>query len=510
MRFLPWQFARTPPQTVPSPAPVVPLAEAAPATSSTGSSTNTSRATCLISQFGDLAGTAQYLQSIILSLTKGLGVTVNTSSNPDLGRALSSIYGSVPPAVSIQMYSALLDVEFGAQQVLHAAGPDSSLQPNPFQQQAVVTVNKAVESALAAAGDFNTQAPLMLRNLKTQAAVYTQWQNQLASYPAAGNPSTALAANVIQASTVDVGDDLNAVLSDHVAAMTSTYAAAFTMLAGIPPVSQDIVGMVATFAELSTAELAQIQSLFNLTKNTSCAESIQDSSTGLTSCVFVQMLSDAAAMVFSLDRITQMALEPLGSMTNSLGNGMTSVQSQAGPSLVGVIRQVSSTARLASGPLAGMLTSNSAAGSTSGPSGMTQGMQDLSTLLDWSLQQANGKTSSSLNSFTKLMRRTQSDTSSQVQMLSTINSLGTLASLAGAFLTQQQSSGAAASTSVTQLATVGAILAATVTGNGTTYTVQSGVVTVNPPYIPPPTLAAAAVLSNAGVQTSLAGLSQPL
>jgi hypothetical protein len=282
------------------------------------------------------------------------------------------------------------------------------------------------------------------------------------------------------------------------------------MLAGIPPVSQDIVGMVATFAELSTAELAQIQSLFNLTKNTSCAESMQDSSTGLTSCVFVQMLSDAAAMVFSLDRISQMALEPLGSMTNSLGNGMTSVQSQAGPSLVGVIRQVSSTARLASGPLAGMLTSNSAAGSTSGPSGMTQGMQDLSTLLDWSLQQANGKTSSSLNSFTKLMRRTQSDTSSQVQMLSTINSLGTLASLAGAFLTQQQSSGAAASTSVTQLATVGAILAATVTGNGTTYTVQSGVVTVNPPYIPPPTLAAAAVLSNAGVQTSLAGLSQPL
>jgi hypothetical protein len=141
---------------------------------------------------------------------------------------------------------------------------------------------------------------------------------------------------------------------------------------------------------------------------------------------------------------------------------------------------------------------------------MTQGMQDLSTLLDWSLQQANGKTSSSLNSFTKLMRRTQSDTSSQVQMLSTINSLGTLASLAGAFLTQQQSSGAAASSSVTQLATVGAILAATVTGNGTTYTVQSGVVTVNPPYIPPPTLAAAAVLSNAGVQTSLAGLSQPL
>ena len=532
MQFLPWKFARTIPQTVPSPA--APAATAAPsATSASGTTTNSSRASALISQFSDLAGTSQYLQSVILSLTKGLGVTVNTNTNPDLGRALSSIYGEIPPAISVPMYSALLDVEFGAQQVLHAAGPDAAIQPNPFQQQAVVTVNKAVESALSSTGDYNSQVALMLRNLKTQSAVYTQWQTQLAQYPAASTPATSPQPNVIQASTVDVGDATNAALTSHISSMTSTYASVFNMLAGLSSINQDIVCMVNTFAGLSTAELAQVKSLFNLVKNTSATEGLQDVSNGLTSFVFVQMMSDASSMVFSLDRIGQMALQPLGSMVNKLGQGLTSVQSGAPGPLVGVVRQIAQTARVASGPLAGMLASNtsvsscgaaappvpalpspscSAPGSAGsiGPSSLSLGMNDLSTLLDWGLQKANDKVQSSLASFAKLMTRTQSDTCNQVQLLSTINNLGTLSSLASAFLTQQQGSGAAASTSVTQLATVGAILAATTTGNGTTYTVQNGVVTVNPPIIPPPTAAASAVLSNAGVQTSLAGLSQAL
>src|ERR1039457_830423 len=316
MSFLPWNFSRTPPQTVPS-AYVAPGGGATvPAGSTTspstsGAATNTSRASALISQLSDLAGMSQYLQSVILSLTKGLGVTVNTDTSPELGQALSSIYGSVPAAVSIPMYSALLDVEFGAQQVLLATGPDASIQPNPFQQQAVITINKAVESELSSDGSFAAQTPLMLRNLKTQAAAYTQWQASLAKYPAATGST---AANLIQGSTVDVGDDVNQALTDHIDAMTSTYASAFTMMAGTSSVSQDIVSIVATFATLSVVELAQIKSLFTLVQTTSAAESLQDTSNGLTSFVFVQMLSSAASMVFSLDRVTQMAITPLGSM----------------------------------------------------------------------------------------------------------------------------------------------------------------------------------------------------
>src|ERR1039457_4862541 len=277
MSFLPWNFSRTPPQTVPS-AYVAPGGGATvPAGSTTspstsGAATNTSRASALISQLSDLAGMSQYLQSVILSLTKGLGVTVNTDTSPELGQALSSIYGSVPAAVSIPMYSALLDVEFGA------------------------------------------QTPLMLRNLKTQAAAYTQWQAALAKYPAAGGATGSTAANLIQASTVDVGDDVNQALTDHIDAMTSTYASAFTLMAGTSSVSQDIVSIVATFATLSIVEMAQIKSLFTLVQTTSAAESLQDTSNGLTSFVFVQMLSSAASMVFSLDRVTQMAITPLGSM----------------------------------------------------------------------------------------------------------------------------------------------------------------------------------------------------
>src|ERR1039458_2877249 len=125
-------------------------------------------------------------------------------------------------------------------------------------------------------------------------------------------------------------------------------------------------------------------------------------------------------------------------------------------------------------------------------------MNDLNTLLDWSLQQASGKNTTTLLSFTKLMGRTQNDTNSQVQLLSVINNLGTLASLANSFLTQNGAAAAAAAPA-TQLATVGAILATTNTGNGTTYTVQNGAVTVNPPAVPTPTPAASMALPHVNV-----------
>src|ERR1039458_301186 len=106
MSFLPWKFSRTPPQTVPSAyvgsaggGTTVHAGNVAPTT--TGAAMNTSRAAALTSQLSDLVGMSQYLQSVILSLTKGLGVTVNTETNPERGQALSSIYGSVPAAVSI-------------------------------------------------------------------------------------------------------------------------------------------------------------------------------------------------------------------------------------------------------------------------------------------------------------------------------------------------------------------------------------------------------------------------
>lgn len=535
MPFQPWKFFRNPPPTVPIP-------QAVPSSTSTGSvvtsgsgPSNSSRATNLATSLANLAGTADYLQAVILSLTKGLGVTVNQNSNPDLARALSAVYGSVPPAISVQMYSYTLDVEYGAQQVMLAAGPDSSVQPNPFQNQAVLTINKAVESTLGSQSDFSSQIALMLRNLKTQSIVYNQWQTQLSSYPAASSTPTVPVANAIQASSVDVGDDVNTALSTHIDQMSSTYASAFNMLASPSSVSQDISCMVNTFASLTTAQLAQVKSLFNLVKDTDVTESIQDVSNGLTSFVFVQMMSQASSMVFQLDRVGQMMLGPLGSMNNSLGTGLSAVRSQSQNGLVGVIRDTTQTARVTSGVLSGLLSSNSAASScgaspsqpastpapspscsTSAPSssssvpGLSLGMSDLSSLLDFSLSKANNKINSSLAAFQKLMSRMQSDTCNQVKLMTVTNNLGTLSSLASAFLSQQQSAGGTTSSAQTQLATVGSILSATVSGNGTTYTVQNGVISVIPPTLPAPTPSAATILSQTGVQTSLSGISQSL
>lgn len=527
MSFQPWKFFRNPPPTVPAPS-AVPLGSVASGSSS-NPIPNESRASSLITAFSELAGTAIYLQDVILSLTKGLDVTVDQRTNPDLGRALSAVYGEVPPAISTTMYSYTLDVEYGAQQVLLAAGKDSSIQPNPFQNQAVLTINKAVESALSEQGDFSSQIALMLRALKTQSIVYTQWQTQLADYPATGAGASSPVSDAIQASTIDVGDDVHASLTSHVDQMSGTYASVFNLLASASSISQDIACMVNTFSTLTRVQLAQIKSLFTLVKNTDVKEGLQDITNGLTSFVFVQMMSQASRMVFQLDRVGQMMIGSLGTMDNPLGLGMSSVRSQSDLQLTGVIRNTAQTARVATGALAGLLVSNTAANTcgAGGPqlpvfsgepspscytvgSNISVGMSDLSSLLDWSLMKANLKINSSLLSFQKLMTRMQSDTCNQVKLLTLVNNLGTLSSLAEAFLSLQQSAGASSAVSAqTQLATVGAILSATVTGNGTTYTVQDGVISVVPPSIPTPSLSATSILTKAGVQTSLTGISQP-
>lgn len=528
--FTPWKFFRTPPPTVASPlaTSVTSAGAASPSGTSTGQRSNTSRATSTITRLSNLAGTANYLQAVILSLTKGLGVTVNENQRPDLSRALTAIYGSVPPAVSMLMYSNLLDAEFGAQQVTVAAGKDSAIQPNPFQNQAILTINKSVEESLSDQGDFLSQLALMLRGLKTQQIVYTQWQDQLASYPAATGQTGSSTADTVRASSVDMGDDVHNAVNSHIDQMSGTYGSAFNMMAAVSSISNDVVCIVNTFSGLGRAELAQLQSLFSLAQGSTVKESLQDIANGLTSFVFVPMMVQASSMVFSLDRIAQMSLNPLRSMVNPVATGVSTVQKQSATGkLVGVIRQVAQGARLSSGPLAGLIASNTSAAScgvtpaAAQPSPncfasgiaegqLSTGMNDLSTLVDFAMQKANEKVASTLNSFTKLMARMQSDTCSQVQLLAMVNNLGTLSSLANAFLTQRQNGSSAAATSQNLLSTIGTILANTQTGNGATYTVQNGVVTVTPPTLPSPTPAAAAVFADAGIKTSLAGISQSL
>lgn len=536
MSFTPWKFARTIPPTVAMPevvpAPVVPAAVNA------NSSTNSSRATTLAAAFTDLAGTAVYLQSVILSLTKGLGITVDVNSNPDLGRALSAVYQHIPPAISITMYSYLLDAEQGAQQVTQAAGKSSSVVANPYQNLAVSTITKAVEAGLATQVGANASVqytmPLLLRALKTQATVYSQISAQLESYPASRTYTNAkVSGDFIQASTVDVGDAVNSVLSDHVTAMGNTYTSAFNALAGVSTINQDIVCVVKTLAALGKSELAAAKGVFNFVHSTSVAEGAQDLANGLTSFVFVQLMSDASSMLFSLDRVAQMALVPLATMTNSLASGLSSVRGNTASTLVGVIRQTVDSSRVISGPLQGLLSSNTSVGacgaglttappastlapspscSMSGNSGTpSSGMNDLSSLLDWGMNKMNDKLSVALQSFQKLTTRSQSDTCHQVKLLALANNLTTIGSLAGSILNQIPGSGTLSTNFAnTQLATIGTILDSTFTGNGTTYTVANGVVTVTPPAVPTITLPAARIFAKSGVTSTLSGISQAL
>ena len=523
-------FTRTPPPTVASPSPVLATAAVSTANSSVSSSAaTTSVAGTLSSQLNSLAGTSEYLQSVILSLVKGLGVTVNVASNPDLGRALSAIYGEIPPAISAQMYAYTVAGEIGASQVNLAIKPDSTVQANPFQQQALITINKAVESSLADNGSFLSLAALSLRALQTQQAVYTNWQSLLAVYPAASGATGNLQVDVIPASTVDVGPEVEQAIQAHINDMSTTYGSLFTALTNVSSVSADIVCMVNSLSALSKTELAQMKGLFDLTSSMSVKESFVDISNGLTSFVFMQMKTEAAGILMQLDRVAQMALTPLRTLGGQLGSSVASAQQMRVNNLKGVIRTVTNDALLADGPLAGLAVSNTAASACgakslppnppktpipacamSGSSGslVSTGANDLSTLVDWALGKANQKFDTHLNALQKMMARTQKDTCNQVKLLTMVNNLTTLSSLTNSILLQQQKGSAVAGVTTTALSALGSILANTSSGNKVTYTVQNGSVMITPPAVPAPTPAAATIFANAGIQTSLAGITQ--
>jgi hypothetical protein len=521
MAFEPFVFNRTIPPTVPSAA-----ASTSFSVLSAGTTSNTSVAASLAVQLGALIDTATYLHDVIQRLNPCPGISVDSGSNPVLASALGEFYnGQTPPAMSLKMYSYQLDAELGCAQVNLAAGTDSSVQANPFQYQALMTANKAFEAQTASSGVFAAQSALLLRRLKSDVITHSNMQQQLLQYPAAfgASSSSAPSTNVIQASTVDVSSDVASLVQNHVDQTGQIYSSMYQVVAQPDPVASDVANVVSMLSTVAVPDLIRMNALLQMTQQGDLSQSAQDLSVGVSAFVYPQMLTQSSGMLFQLDQVMQMAVSSASKMSNSVGSAMTALNgAMAGAgAMVGVIRSMKQgSSTQTTGPLAGMPLNNGSqsglAMSSSMPSslsslGFSSGVNEVSSLMSFSINSGQSANSLHQDAFARLTARVRGDSGGLTQVLAVASSLASLTSLVSAFINEQQSSSAISSQSAsTQLATVGRILASSQTGNGTSYTVQGGVVTITPPAVPAPTSGVQTVFAQSGIQTSLTGLTQTL
>jgi hypothetical protein len=215
----------------------------------------------------------------------------------------------------------------------------------------------------------------------------------------------------------------------------------------------------------------------------------------------------------------QMAVGPASQMNNSIGTAM-GMQLQALKSigsLVGVIRSMSQEPTVQStGPLAGMPLNNYATSglpiSSAVPTqlsglGFSPGINEISSLMQFAIHNITKESALHSDSFQRLTARRLSDTSTLTKILAVSSSIYSLVSITNAFIKAQQGSTMIASLNpTTQLAMVSNILANSTTGNGASYIVQNGSVSLVSPSIPPVTTGASELFSKSGVSTSLSGL----
>lgn len=476
----------------------------------------------LISQLADLIDMANYLQNVIFSLNTNLSITIDSSSDPDTARALSQIYGgNNPPAISTVMYGYTLDAELGCAQVNLNAGVSSPIQASPLQTQALLTINKAVENQLVTSQDFSAQSVLLLRRLKSDVISNTNIQSALSQYPAVSSTTstTQPSSNAIVASTVDVSPAVSSILQSNITQTGQNYSSVYQLLSQPDPIAADIGNTVNVLAAVSILNLIQINSLLRMTQGSTITKGLSDLAGGLSAFIFPQMLTQSSSILFQMDRIVQMAVNPVLTMSNPVGSAVTSLcGALAGVGLlVGVVRSMNQqhTSQTV-GPLAGMPLNNfSQSGLALNPQmpsglaglGFSPSLNEISSLLQFSSSSAMASNLLHQDAFQRLSARSTSDFAEMTKLLAVSSTIISLTYLISAFIKEQQSGiPITLQNPAEQLSTVGNILASAKTGNGTVYTVQGGSINLTPPSIPAPTVGASTILAQSNIQTSLSGL----
>lgn len=510
MAFKPFNFTFTPPRTVPTPPPAsTPIF--ATGTASASPSGVQSKAGTLASQLDDLTAMSQYLQDAIVARTGRTAIEINPAVDPEMARALISIYATENPPnfVTVSMLDHLLDAHLGALQLDMAVGNDSTIQPNPLQVGDLMTVVNTVNDHLVGTGNYQNWLPLQLAALKGDSILFQSWKAALQSYPAyyaaQGVVPTDYSPSTIQAAGLDVSDDLASFENSAIVSFSQSYSVIYQFMAAPSPVEQDINNIVLQYLDQPLENVLRIIALLGALVGLSHKIGMENIQGDINNYAFVRLASDTSSMLHSCDQLASLAVSPLQGTLGSLGRVLAASQAQA--SQVGII---------SGGPLAGLSKSSSCAANNPsivtvgippltvpGLGAVSAGLQALAEKLDWGMRLINSSTALVDRSFQQLIGRRLkqvNDTNSLMCSIRVLNAL--IAAARGVVKEFQGGTIATGSTPQQKQESANRILTSLQTGSNTTFTTSSDQVIVNPPDMPPVTPPVQNVLSLAKVRTT--------
>lgn len=519
MSFRPFDFTFTPPKTVP-PASPTGTPSAVTSTNPDGlTSGSQSNAGKLVSKLNDLVDMSSYLQQAILNQTGNMGVEIDFAVDPNMGRALSSIFGTDTPPniVTVNTLNNILDAHMGVMQLDMAVGLDSPIQPNPIQAADLMTAVNTVTGHLVNDASYNSWLPLQLSALKGDSIFFQSWAASLGSYPATyADPSLAVSnfsPSLIQATGLDISDDLYIYENDAIDRFGQSYSRVYTAMATLNEVERDANAILGEYFVQPLQNIVRIISLFNALKGFAHKTSMSNLMGDLLSYAFVRMASDVSGMLHTCDQLVAMAVAPLQGGLGTLSRIIAGVQQQA--AVVGV---------LAHGGLAGLSQANACA--TNNPANTSKGtsaskvltipglgeisagLKTLAEKLNWAQNTSSQGLALVDKSFRQLLERRighHDDTQSVMCSIRALDGLiGLAQGVAGEF---KKGTVSPTSTQQQQQAAASRILTSLQTGSNTTFVSQDGAIIINPPSMPAVTAPVQRILSNSKIRTTLGKIS---
>lgn len=514
MSFKPFAFTFTPPLTVPPPPLEAPSIISTGATVGGLTSGAQSKAGKLISRLNDLTDMSSYLQQAILNQTNKMGVEIDFAVDPNMSRALSSIFGTEAPPniITIDTFNQLLDAHVGILQLDMATGLSSPVQPNPIQAADIMTAINTISGHLVTNASYNSWLPLQLNALKGDSVLFHSWADSLNTYPASYIDATTVSStflpNTISASGLDIDDALNDYENDAVNRFEQVYSRTYTAMATLNAVESDANAILSEYFVQPLQNIVRIISLFNALKGFAHKPNMANIQGDLLNYAFVRMAADLSGMLHTCDQLVALAVSPIKGALGSLSRIVSGVQQQA--AFVGYLTH---------GGLAGLTKANacgqnSPANNTPGAASkllvipglgtISEGLRTLGEKLDWAQNESSRSLAIVDKSFRQMLERrlgSHNDTQSLMCSIRALDGLIGLASgVAGEF---KKGAVAQNSTKQQQQEAASRILTSLQTGTNTTFVSQDGTVIINPPNMPPVTPSVQRVLSNAKIRTTL-------
>lgn len=512
MAFKSFDFKFTPPRTVPA----APIESTTPdvAVSASTSGAN-SLAGQLVAQLDDLSAMSGYLQDAIVARTNTVAIEINPAADPDVSRALASIYSTDTPPnfITVPMYDGLLDAHLGAQQLEMAVGNDSTVQANPIQVADLMTVINTVDKHLIKSGTYKTWLPLQLASLKADQVLFESWKASLQTYPAYYAPQplipTEFRPTTIQAASIDIDHQLYQYESDVLTRFGQSYSGVYQAMASVHAVERDINEVMIEFFYQPLAQILRIVSLLNALGGFAHKTSMANLQGDLINYSFMRLASDTTSMLHTADQLVAMAVFPLKGTLGSLSRIVAGTQQQAaeigfltGGGLVGLSKANACAQGNPANKIKGGKPLN-----IPGLGAISDGLKALGEMLDWGFRETEKGLVLVDKSFRQLLERrlkAQDDRNSLMCSIRALNALMGIANgIAGEF---QKGTVTANSTPQQKQEASTRILSSLQTGSNTTFVAQGTQVIVNPPDMPPAPPAVLNVLQQSKIRTTIGNI----